>query len=111
VVKFLLILADSLQKLRVGGLTREELLHDLLDIGEASLGANLLESSLDFVRPRHLLVHLRLQEGTPELLSQEVLIHLQLVAVLVVAGSLITDLLLTIVTLVSALKSRLLIIE
>ena len=57
-VKLLLVVADGLEELRVGRLAREELLHDLLNIREASLRSDLLESLLDFGRPRHLFVHL-----------------------------------------------------
>ena len=49
--------------------------------------------------------------GTPELLSEQVLLHLQFVRILVVISSLISDLLLACVTLDSSLKSGLLVIE
>lgn len=111
VVQLLFVLADGLQKLRIGGLTGEELLDDMLDVREASLSTNLLEGSLDLLRPAHLPVHLRLQEGAPELLRKEVFIHLELVAIFVIASGLVTDLLLTIVTLVATLKGRLLVVE
>ena len=110
-VKLFLVLADGLQELGVGGLTGEEFLHDLLNVREACLSANLLEGSLNLISPRHLLIHLRLQEGAPEFLRQEVFIHLQLVAILVVAGGLVPNLLLTVVALVSSLKGSFLVIE
>ncbi len=74
-VEFLLILAHSVQKLGVSSLTSEELLDDLLYIREACLCTNHLESLLNLCSPRHLLVHLALEEGAPELLSQEVFVH------------------------------------
>ena len=110
-VQFLLIVADGLEQLRVGRLAREKLLHDLLNIREASLRSDLLEGLLNFSCSCHLLVHLRLEEGAPELLRKEVLIHLQLVRVLVVIGSLISDLLLPSVALDTSLKSGLLVIK
>ena len=110
-VQLLLVVADCLEQLRVRGLTREELLHDLLDVGEARLRPDLLEGLLDFGRPRHLFVHLGLKEGAPKLLRQEILVHLQLVRILVVICSLISDLLLASVALDSSFKSGLLVIE
>ena len=46
-VKLILVLADSLQQLRVSRFTGEELRDDLLNIREACLGTDLLESVLD----------------------------------------------------------------
>ena len=57
-VQLLLIVADGLEQLRVGRLAREKLLHDLLNIREASLRSDLLEGLLDFSCSCHLLVHL-----------------------------------------------------
>ena len=57
-VQLLLVVADGLEQLRVGRLAREELLHDLLNIREASLRSDLLERLLNFSRSRHLFVHL-----------------------------------------------------
>ena len=78
-VKLLFVFAYSIQQLRVRRLSREELLHDLLDVGEACLRADLLERLLDLGRAGHLLVHLRLKERAPELLRKEVFVHFQLV--------------------------------
>ena len=94
VVQLLLIFADSLQQLGVCSLSGEELLHDLLNVRKASLGTDLLEGLLDLSRACHLFVHLGLEEGAPELLSKEVLVHLQLIAIFVVVGGLVADLLL-----------------
>ena len=111
VVELLLVFANSLQKLRVGGLSGEELLHNLLDVGEASLGANVLEGLFDLGGACHLFVHLGLEEGAPELLSEEVLVHLQLIAVFVVIGGLVADLLLAKVSLHAPLERRLLVVQ
>lgn len=110
-VQLLLVVADSLQQLRVCGFSREEFLNDLLHIRETCLSANLLESLLDLCGSGHLFVHLGLEEGAPELLCEEVLVHLELVGVLVVIGSLVTDLLLSSVSLDTSLERSLLVIE
>lgn len=57
-VELLFVLANGLQELGIGCLTGEEFLHDLLNVREAGLSANLLEGSLNFISPRHFLVHL-----------------------------------------------------
>ena len=62
-------------------------------------------------RPRHLLVHLALEERAPELLGKEVLVHFQLVGVFVVVGGLVTNLLLAGVALDASLERGLLIVE
>ena len=54
-------------------------MHDLLNVREASLCVDLLESLLDLGVASHLLLHLRLEEGAPKLLRQEILVHLQLI--------------------------------
>ena len=99
IVQLVLVVTHRLQQLRVSLLAREELLHDLLDVGEASLRPNLLEGLLDLGSVIHFLVHLDLEESAPELLSEEVLVHLELVGVLVVVGGLVADLLLASVSL------------
>ena len=66
---------------------------------------------LDLCGSGHLFVHLGLEEGAPELLREEVLVHLELVGVLVVIGSLVTDLLLSSVSLDTSLERSLLVIE
>ena len=78
-VQLLLIIRHSLKQLTVGGLPREELLNDLLHIGEASLRSDLLESLLDLRCTGHLFVHFRLQKSAPELLCEEILIHFELI--------------------------------
>ena len=110
-VQLLLVVRHSLKQLTVGRLPREELLNDLLHIGEASLRPYLLKRLLYFRRARHLLVHLRLKEGAPELLRQKVLIHFELVRVFIVVGRLIADLLLPRVSLDSALERGLFVVE
>lgn len=97
--------------MRVGRFSREEFLNNLLDVGKACLRADLLECLLDFGRSRHLLVHLCLQEGAPELLGQKVFVHLELVRVFVVIGSLVPDLLLAGVSFDAALKGSLLVVK
>ena len=109
-VQLLLVVADGLKKLRVRGLPCEELLHDLLNIGETRLRSNLLESLLNLSSACHFLLHLVLKESAPEFLSQEVLVHLQLIRVLVVICSLVTDLLLASVSLDTPLQGSFLII-
>ena len=78
-VKLLLVLAYSMEQLRVGGFTSEELLDNLLNIREASLGVDLLEGSLYLGIAGHLLLHLGFKESAPKLLRQEVLVHLELI--------------------------------
>ena len=68
-VKFFLVFADSMEQLRVSCLSCEEFLDDLLHIREASLSSDHLEGLLDLRSPGHLLVHLALEEGAPELLG------------------------------------------
>lgn len=110
-VQLLLVVADSLQQLRVGGLSCEELGHNLLNIGETGLCPNLLEGLLDLCSSGHLFVHFCLQEASPEFLGQEVLVHLELVGVFVVIGCLISDLLLAGVSLDATLQGSLLVVE
>ena len=88
------IVRDSHQQLRVGLLSRQELVHDLLNIGQASGCADLLKSVLDLKSSLHLPLHLLLKELTPHLLHHVVLLHLQLVRVLVLVCSGLRDLLL-----------------
>ena len=57
-VQLLLVVAHGLEQLRVGCLPREELLYDLLNIGETRLRSNLLEGLLNLCCSRHLFVHL-----------------------------------------------------
>ena len=71
----------------------------------------MLEGLFNLCSAGHLFVHLRLEEGAPELLSKEVLIHLQLIAIFVVISGLITDLLLTQITLHTPLECSLLIVQ
>lgn len=78
-IELLFVLTHSVQQLRVSRLSREELLHDLLNVTEARLSSDLLESTLDLGGLRHLSVHLVLEELGPEFLSQEVFVHLELV--------------------------------
>ena len=78
-VQLLLIIRHSLKQLTVGRLPREELLNDLLHIGEASLRSDLLESLLNLRSTGHLFVHFRLQKSAPELLCEEILIHFELI--------------------------------
>lgn len=110
-IKLLFVLTHSVQQLRVSSLSREELLHDLLNVTEARLCSDLLECTLDLGGLRHLSVHLVLEELGPEFLSQEVFVHLELVRVLIVIGSLVPDLLLPRVPLDAPLKGRLLVVE
>jgi len=76
-----------------------ELLHDLLHIREPCLCSDLLECLLNLSSTRHILVHLRFEEGSPKLLSEEVFVHFSLILVLVVICSLVSDVLLSSVTL------------
>ena len=78
-VKLLLVLAYSMEQLTVGCFTSEELLDNLLNVREASLSVDLLESSLNLGVAGHLLLHLCFKEGAPKLLRQEVLVHLELI--------------------------------
>ena len=64
-IQLLLIDADSGKQLGVGCLTSEELLDDLLNVGEASLSVNLLESTLYFGVAGHLFLHLCFEESAP----------------------------------------------
>lgn len=78
-IQLLFVLTHGVQQLRVGRFSCEELLHDLLNVTEARLSSDLLESTLYLSCLRHLSVHLVLEELSPEFLSQEVLVHLQLI--------------------------------
>ena len=78
-VKLLLVLAYSMEQLTVGCFTSEELLDNLLNVREASLSVDLLESSLNLGVAGHLFFHLGFKEGAPKLLRQEVLVHLELI--------------------------------
>ena len=78
-IKLLLVLADSMKQLRVGCLASEELLDDLLNVREASLCVDLLESLFDFGITGHFLLHLGFKESAPKLLRQEVFVHLELI--------------------------------
>ena len=57
-VRLALVLADGGKELRVGLLTSQELGDDLVHVGVASLGFDLLESILDVTVPVHLGAHL-----------------------------------------------------
>lgn len=70
-----------------------------------------MESLLDLSGPCHLFIHLSFQKGTPELLSEEVFIHLEFVGVLVVVRRLISDLLLACISFDASLKGRFLIVK
>jgi len=78
-IDFLFIHRDRVEQLAVGRLSGEKLLHDLLDIIAAGGGTNFLEGVFDFKIAFHHLLHFSLQESRPKLLSQEVLLHLQLI--------------------------------
>ena len=71
----------------------------------------MLEGLFDLCSTGHLFVHLRLEEGAPELLSKEVLVHLQLIAIFVIVGGLVANLLLAKVSLHAPLERRLLIVQ
>ncbi len=92
-----------MQELRVGCLSSKESLNDLLNVRKACLSLDCLESGLNFLSTIHLFFHLCLEECAPELLSQKVFIHLQLITVFVVIGCLVSDLLLAGVSLNTAL--------
>ena len=83
---------------------------DLLNVREASLCVDLLESLLDFSVSRHLFLHLSFEECAPKLLRQEVLVHLQLIRIFVVICSLVSDLLLSSVALDASFEGSLLVI-
>ena len=109
-IKLLLVLADSVKQLRVGCLASEELLDDLLNVREASLCVDLLESLFDFGISSHFLLHLGFKESAPKLLRQEVFIHLELIRIFVVVCCLVPDLLLPCVALDASLEGSLLVI-
>ena len=109
-IQFLLVLAYSVKQLRVSCLTSEELLDNLLNVREASLCVDLLESLLDFSIASHLFLHLGFEESAPKLLRQEVLVHLQFIRIFVVVCSLVSDLLLSSVPLDAPFESSLLVI-
>ena len=71
---------------------------------------DLLESLLNLGVTGHLLLHLRLEEGAPKLLRQEILVHLQLIRVFVVVRSLVSDLLLSGIALDASLQGSLLVV-
>ena len=110
-VKLLLVVRNGLKELGVSGLPCEEFLDDLLDVREASLSSDLLEGLLDLSIFGHLSVHFGLQKCRPELLSKEILVHFELIGVLVVVCSLISDLLLASVSLDASLKGSFLVVK
>jgi hypothetical protein len=78
-INLLFIHRYRVEQLAVRGLPSEELLHDLLDIVAAGRCTDFLESVFNFKVALHDLLHFCLKEGRPELLSQEVLLHLELI--------------------------------
>jgi len=89
----------------------QELGHDLLHIRVASGSTDGLECLLVLLILFHLLLHLGLEESTPELLSEVVLLHLKLIRVFFLIGSLLSDDLLAFHAVDSALKSILLVLN
>jgi len=79
VIDLALVVTYSHEQLRVGLLSREELVNYLLHIGKTSTRSNLLEGIFDFISAFHLTLHLFLQELRPHLLDHVVLLHLKLV--------------------------------
>lgn len=78
-IDLLLLLRDRAEELRVGRFTGQEFLDDFLNIGVTSGRTDLLESIFILEVLFHFFFHFGLEEGRPELLSEEVLLHLKLI--------------------------------
>ena len=81
-VVFLLVCADSQQKLRVGLLLGHELGDNLTDIRVVGLGTDLLEALLNVPIVLHLPTHALLEERRPKPIEKELGTQFQLIGVL-----------------------------
>ena len=68
---------------------------NLLHIGEASAGTDLLEGIFYLVGALHLTLHFTLQELRPKLLGKVVFLHFELIGIFVLISSGFSDLLLS----------------
>ena len=68
-IDFLFLIGDRHQKLRIGWLTGQEFLNDLLDVGVTSRRTDFLESVFVLEILLHFLLHFGFQVSRPELLS------------------------------------------
>lgn len=94
-IDLLLLLWDRHEQLSISWLTGQEFLDNLLDVRITSRRTDLLECILILEILLHFLFHFGLQVGRPELLREEILLHLQLIWIFLFIGSLLSDLLLT----------------
>ena len=79
VINLALVIANCHKQLRVSLLSRQEFVHYLLHVGEASACTDLLESIFNFLSAFHLSLHLLLEELRPHLLYHEVFLHFKFV--------------------------------
>lgn len=105
-VNFILVVSDLEEELRVGLLSCQEAINDILDVGKTSGRSDSLKRLFDLGSAFHFFFHLVLEESTPESLSKEILVHFELVRVLVLGGSLLCNACLSLDSLNSSLKSH-----
>ena len=95
---------DRLQEGGVGLLTLLEATDHSLNVCDARMCLDLLESIIDASRGFHLLVHLSLHEVVPELVDVEIVSHLELGGVFALVSSSFSDLLILLLALNTALN-------
>ena len=110
-INFVLLSRHLSKQLRISVLAAQELVYNVLNVTVASFSPNFLESSFNFESAIHFFSHFGLKERRPELLSQEVLLHLQLIGIFVLVGCGLRDLLLASHTSQSAVNSILFVLS
>ena len=100
---------NSLEKSSVCLFARLETTDHCLDISDAGVSLNLLESIINGTAGFHLLVHLFLHEVVPELVDVQVVTHLELGGVLALVGGGLSDLLVLLLALDPPLHGLLLV--
>jgi hypothetical protein len=110
-INFLFLIGDWHQKLRIGWLTGQEFLNNLLHVWVTSRRTDFLESVFVLEILLHFLLHFGFQVSRPELLSQEVLLHFKLIWVFLLICGLLRYFLLALHAANSPLKRRLLILN
>lgn len=110
-VNFVFVLLDGAQQVGVDRFAIQKLVNDVLDVRIPGGSANLLKGLLVGSVIAHLLLHFGFEEGGPELLSQVVLLHFQLVGVLLFVSCLFGNHLLALHARNASLKSRLFVLD
>lgn len=110
-IKLLFILAHCAQELRIRLLPREELVYHFLNVTVASGGSDLAEGVLEVAVLIHLILHLLLEELTPQFLHLEVGTGADLALVPVLVRSCFSNLLLFLDTINALLQGLLLILD